>query len=289
MVSKRIIFFVYVLFTFIWTSAQKPKWVNNTPLELNKTYKFVEIISTGNDLNSARIDALRLLAQDRQLTNAINVNVESGKLTHVDQTTVNGNFNETIKEQIDINVKISGENYQVQGQKIDEFAEKSSNGQIKLHTLFMVAICNNPVFDNVYLTDKYGFTPAIFSLIPGAGQMYKGSYLKGGCILGSEILCAAGIILCESQRADYKNKVKEQPRFAKTYNTKANNWAIGRNLCIGMAGAIYIYNLIDAAISSGARRVKIKQSGKATFSYKPFFILDNMNKSSAGINLTYNF
>ncbi len=289
MVSKRIIFFVYVLFTFIWTSAQKPKWVNNTPLELNKTYKFVEIISTGNDLNSARIDALRLLAQDHQLTNAINVNVESGKLTHVDQTTVNGNFNETIKEQIDINVKISGENYQVQGQKIDEFAEKSSNGQIKLHTLFMVAICNNPVFDNVYLTDKYGFTPAIFSLIPGAGQMYKGSYLKGGCILGSEILCAAGIILCESQRADYKNKVKEQPRFAKTYNTKANNWAIGRNLCIGMAGAIYIYNLIDAAISSGARRVKIKQSGKATFSYKPFFILDNMNKSSAGINLTYNF
>lgn len=289
MISKRIIFLIYVLFTFIWTSAQKPKWVNNTPLELNKTYKFVEIISTGNDLNSARIDALRLLAQDRQLTNAINVNVESGKLTHVDQTTVNGNFNEAIKEQIDINVKISGENYQVQGQKIDEFAEKASNGQIKLHTLFMIAICNNPVFDNVYLTDKYGFTPVVFSLIPGAGQMYKGSYLKGGCILGSEILSAAGIILCESQRADYKNKVKEQPRFAKTYNTKANNWAIGRNLCIGIAGAIYVYNLIDAAISSGARRVKIKQSGKATFSYKPFFILDNMNKSSAGINLTYNF
>lgn len=289
MISKRIIFLIYVLFTFIWTSAQKPKWVNNTPLELNKTYKFVEIISTGNDLNSARIDALRLLAQNRQLTNAINVNVESGKLTHVDQTTVNGNFNEAIKEQIDINVKISGENYQVQGQKIDEFAEKASNGQIKLHTLFMIAICNNPVFDNVYLTDKYGFTPVVFSLIPGAGQMYKGSYLKGGCILGSEILSAAGIILCESQRADYKNKVKEQPRFAKTYNTKANNWAIGRNLCIGIAGAIYVYNLIDAAISSGARKVKIKQSGKATFSYKPFLLLDNMNKSGAGINLTYNF
>lgn len=289
MVFKRLIFLVYVLFTFIWTSAQKPKWVNNTPLELNKTYKFIEIISTGNDLNSARIDALRLLAQDRQLTNAINVNVESGKLTHVDQTTVNGNFNETIKEQIDINVKISGENYQVQGQKIDEFAEKSSNGQIKLHTLFMVAICNNPVFDNVYLTDKYGFTPAIFSLIPGAGQMYKGSYLKGGCILGSEILCAAGIILCESQRADYKNKVKEQPRFAKTYNTKANNWAIGRNLCIGMAGAIYIYNLIDAAISSGARRIKIKQSGKADFTYKPCILLDASNQINLGLSLSYNF
>ena len=289
MVFKRLIFLVYVLFTFIWTSAQKPKWVNNTPLELNKTYKFIEIISTGNDLNSARIDALRLLAQDRQLTNAINVNVESGKLTHVDQPTVNGNFNEAIKEQIDINVKISGENYQVQGQKIDEFAEKASNGQIKLHTLFMVAICNNPVFDNVYLTDKYGFTPAIFSLIPGAGQMYKGSYLKGGCILGSEILCAAGIILCESQRVDYKNKVKEQPRFAKTYNTKANNWAIGRNLCIGMAGAIYIYNLIDAAISSGARRIKIKQSGKADFTYKPCILLDASNQINLGLSLSYNF
>lgn len=289
MIPKRVIFLVYVLFTFIWTSAQKPKWVNNTPVELNKTYKFVEIISIGNDINNARIDALRLLAQDRQLTNAINVNVESGMLTNADQTTINGHFSETIKEQININVKISGENYQLQGQKIDEFAEKSPNGQIKLHTLFMVAVCNNPVFDNVYLTDKYGFSPVVMSLIPGAGQMYKGSYLKGGCILGSEILCAASVILCESQRADYKNKMKEQPRFAKEYNTKANNWATGRNLCIGIAGAIYIYNLIDAAISSGARRVKIKQSGKSDFTYKPCILLDESNQINLGLAFSYNF
>lgn len=289
MFLNRIILLIFTLFTYTWAFSQKPKWINNTPIELNKTYKFVEIISTGNDLNSARIDALRLLAENQQLTNAINVNVESGKLTHSDQTTVNGEFNEVIKEQIDINVKISGENYQVQGQKIDEYIEKDANGLIRLHTLFMVAICNNPVFDNVYLTDKYGFPPVMMSLIPGAGQMYKGSYLKGGCILGSEIICAASIILCENQRADYKNKMTEQPRFAKEYNTKANNWAIGRNLCIGIAGAIYIYNLIDAAISSGARRVKIKQSGKADFTYRPCILFDEANTISLGLAFSYKF
>lgn len=286
---RHIISLFYLLFISIWASAQMPKWVNNTPLELNKTYKFIEIISIGNDLNSARIDALRLLAQDRQLTNAINVNVESGKLTHAEQTMINGNLNEVIKEQIDINVKISGENYQVRGQKIDEYEEKNQNGQIKLHTLFMVAVCNNPIFDNVYLTDKYGFSPVMMSLIPGAGQMYKGSYLKGGCILGAEIISAVGIILCENQRADYSNKVIEQPRFAKEYNTKSNNWATGRNLCIGVAGAIYVYNLIDAAVSKGARRVKIKRSGSADFSYKPCILFDGMNRISAGLSLSYNF
>ncbi len=269
--------------------AQKPAWINNTPKELNHTYKFIEIISSGTTLESARNDAKDRLTDNQQLADGVRITRKTREQTNINKTKNNNEALQTnMQQKIFIDMTIDGEKYDLQANRIDEYA-KVKNGRVELHTLFQVATCDNPVFDNVYITEKYGFAPVAMSLLPGAGQIYKGSYLKGGCILGSEILCAAGIILCESQRADYKNKVKEQPRFAKTYNTKANNWAIGRNLCIGMAGAIYIYNLIDAAISSGARRVKIKQSGKATFSYKPFFILDNMNKSSAGINLTYNF
>ena len=107
--------------------------------------------------------------------------------------------------------------------------------------------------------------------------------------LGAEIACVAGIILCENQRADYANKVIEQPRFAKEYNTKANNWATGRNLAIGVAGALYVYNLIDAAVTNGARRVKLKPVGSAEFSCSPCILSDGLNQLSAGVQLSLNF
>lgn len=269
--------------------AQKPAWINNTPKELNHTYKFIEIVSSGTTLESARNDAKDRLTDNQQLADGVRITRKTRELTNINKTrSNNGALQSDTQQKIFIDMTIDGEKYDLQANRIDEYA-KVKNGQIELHTLFQVATCDNPVFDNVYITEKYGFTPVAMSLIPGAGQMYKGSYLKGGCILGAEIISAVGIILCENQRADYSNKVIEQPRFAKEYNTKSNNWATGRNLCIGVAGAIYVYNLIDAAVSKGARRVKIKRSGSADFSYKPCILFDGVNRISAGLSLSYNF
>lgn len=291
---KRIILYnILILFLCnicnISAFAQKPAWINNTPKELNHTYKFIEIISSGTTLESARNDAKDRLTDNQQLADGVRITRKTRELTNINKArSNNGALQSDTQQRIFIDMTIDGEKYDLQANRIDEYA-KIENGQIELHTLFQVATCDNPVFDNVYITEKYGFTPVAMSLIPGAGQMYKGSYLKGGCILGAEIISAVGIILCENQRADYSNKVIEQPRFAKEYNTKSNNWATGRNLCIGVAGAIYVYNLIDAAVSKGARRVRIKRSGSADFSYKPCILFDGMNRISAGLSLSYNF
>ena len=53
--------------------------------------------------------------------------------------------------------------------------------------------------------------------------------------------------------------MKEQPRHAQTYNSKADNWESGRNICIGAAAALYVYNLIDAVAAKGARRVTVRK------------------------------
>ena len=45
----------------------------------------------------------------------------------------------------------------------------------------------------------------------------------------------------------------------KTYNTKADNCENIRNICIGGAAALYVYNLIDAIAANGAKRVIIKK------------------------------
>ena len=63
-----------------------------------------------------------------------------------------------------------------------------------------------------------------------------------------------GIIAAENLRASYTKKMREQPKHLKTYNTKADNWENVRNVCIGGAAALYVYNLIDALVANGRKR-----------------------------------
>ena len=248
---------------------QKPAWVGNTPKELNVTYKFVEVVTSASSLEAARRDALNMLTENEQLQNGVRVYRKTEDVTDIERQWNGTNpMEEHINQRTHINLTLDGVSYDLQANKIDEYAE-SENGIIRLHTLFQVATCENPAFDNVYITDKYGVLPVALSLIPGAGQMYKGSWLKGSCILGAEVISVVAIILCENQRADYARKMIEQPRFAKEYNTKAGNWETGRNICIGAAAAVYVYNLLDAALSKGARKVVFSRSNNWNLSLRP--------------------
>lgn len=256
-------FFVVFLFCLGCLSlhAQKPTWIGTTPKELNYTYKFIVIKSYGNSLESARMDAVDRLTDNQQLVEGVRVTRNTRELTDIKKAKINNAPLQSEKQtRVFIDLTIDGEKYDLQANRIDEYMEMD-RGKVILYTLFQVATCKDPVFDNVYLTERYGFTPTIMSLIPGVGQMYKGCYVKGGCILGAEILSVLGVILCENQRADYANKIIEQPKFAKEYNTKANNWSTARNVSVGIAGAIYLYNLIDAFVSPGARRVVVETKG----------------------------
>lgn len=283
--SKQLTLLIAAFCVVAAVSAQKPKWVDNTPKELNQTYKFIEIISAGSDLSSARVDALHLLAQNQQLTKAVSVSVETGMLTHVEQTTENGKMNETITDNMDISVSVSGQEYKLQANKVDEYVEHGKRyGQLRLHTLFMVALCDNPQFDRTYLSTHYGAAPVLMSVIPGVGQWYKGSKVKGICLFAAEAAAVTGIIVCDNQRASYVKKMKEQPKFAQSYNNKADNWETSRNVCIGVAAGVWIYNLIDAAVAKGARRVVVKRADDGGLSLKPFAIPE-----AAGISLAYKF
>lgn len=123
----------------------------------------------------------------------------------------------------------------------------------------------NPV-ERVRLTDRYGFGPVALSVIPGAGQMYKGTYLKGGLIMGGAVLCAGGIVLCEATKAGYLSLADKEHNAGKvkTYTTKANNWATGSYVCIGALAALWIYNLIDAGVAPGARHTVVDNTFRGT-------------------------
>ncbi len=148
----------------------------------------------------------------------------------------------------------------------------------------MVALCENPVFDRSYLTTSYGAKPVVMSIIPGWGQWYKGSKAKAISLFASEALAVAGIIFCDNERASNVKMAKEQPKFASHYSNKADNWETGRNVCIGVAAGIWIYNIIDAAVAKGARRVIVNRADGSSLSVRPMATL-----GGAGVSVTYNF
>lgn len=282
--AKRLLSFICFALPLL-SYAQKPKWVGNTPTEGNSTYKFVEVVSAGASISTARTNALSVLAQDEQLNHVVEANVETGILTKVDQETTNGEMNEHIEDQMNINVSLKGRNYRLQAVKVDEYVAGKQYGEVELHTLFMVAVCDKPKFDRTYLTTSYGAAPVAMSIIPGFGQWYKGSKVKGASIFLSEAVAAAGIIVCDNQRASYIKKSKEQPKFAKEYGAKADNWENGRNICIGVAAGIWAYNIVDAIVAKGARRVAVRRTDGNSLSMSPFV----MPRSGAGVSFAYRF
>lgn len=297
---SRIISFLLACFCmFLQTTAEtyksnkiRPRWISELPNTLNKSYTLeVTFVDMASNLEGAR------QASKKELYNMIakreNIEVQEGYDYKSQQQGSGEQISERSTDIYTMQIKTQGEVVDLVYKKLDEYwieVRRGSQTTFQLYTLYAVSRSGmSPSFHEISLTEKYGIAPVLMSLVPGAGQMYKGSYLKGGCILGAEIACVAGIILCENQRADYANKVIEQPRFAKEYNTKANNWATGRNLAIGVAGALYVYNLIDAAVTNGARRVKLKPVGSAEFSCNPCILSDGLNQLSAGLQLSLNF
>lgn len=280
-----------VVCLFIWACAatdcyaQKPKWIDNTPQELNYTYKFVEVVSTGSTIELARHNAKEMLEDDTQLQEGIRVYRRARENTTIDKSRENGGrLQETKQQHIEIETIVDGERFHLQAVKVDEYPT-TSNGIITLHTLYMVALCDNPVFDRIYLTTSYGAEPVAMSVIPGLGQWYKGSTVKGISMFAAEAVAVAGIVFCDNQKASYIKKAKEQPKFVKEYSAKADNWETGRNVFIGVAAGIWVYNLVDAAVAKGARRVVIKRADGSGFSMAPFAMLDG----GAGVSFAYRF
>ncbi len=262
-------------------SAKKPQWFTKGTSYLDKqrsnsSYRFEIAHSTGESLEEARNGKVKALGQHIANTSDI--------------MTVQNIEGENRQGQVaysSVTFRESSTNHQITKKFYHKFVDEYwewSNGAYQVYTLFAVSESDNSVFDNFSSTTSYGAGPAFTSIIPGIGQFYKGSTIKGICLLAGVAACGLGALFCENERSDYKNKMKEQPQFAQTYNTKANNYETARNICIGAAAAIWVYNIIDAAAAKGARKIVVKPNYGSYLSIHPV-----ATPNSAAITLTYNF
>ena len=286
---KRIalIFMALLYGSAITLFAQKPTWLGNTPKEGNSTYKFVEITSYGNNIEQARSEAQRKLANNEQLVRSVAVSTNRTDNKRINQVYNNGKLSEVVENVVDLKTTYKGRSFVLQAGIVDEYAT-NNNGRCQLHTLYMVAVEQNPVFDKVYLKTKYGARGLWRSaIVPGWGQFHKGSIVKGSIFLGGTALLGGGIIYCQSRVSNSRSFAAKTHNVdhKRIYQRRITNFGMARNICIGGAAALYVWNLIDAIVAPGARRVVVKPTD-----FSEYIMNNNYIKNDAiGMSATFTF
>lgn len=215
-----------------------PEWTKGYFKELQNSY--IEVVSgTATDRETARNKAVQMVIERRNLATGqrVEVNVSGGNVT------VNSNGELTVKARV-----------------IDEFVNHKGPGEWEVYLLVQTSKHPNNVFEPVTVTDRYPFSPRSF--VPGMAQLDKGQTGKGlGFILG-EVASLGGIVACEGMRSYNVNKATSthniQQRMA--YTDRANYLMISRNVFIASAAAVYVWNVVDAIVAKGPRRVLLSES-----------------------------
>ena len=245
----------------------EPRWVKHTPKaeNLNIAYRVVQVYV--DDLSEAPQKSLKELANyvpqewGVQTGTAAEMQVSGydGEELLVRVGSLNGNA-----QQLPMRCRLIDTYW--------ELVQMGFRNQYRCYVLYQVKRPGASQYAEEYVrvTDRYGFGPVALSIIPGAGQMYKGSYLKGGLIMGGSVLCAGGIVLCEANKASYQALANKEHNAAKrtTYQNNANNWGTGSYVCIGALAALWIYNIIDAGVAPGARHTVVDKDQRRDVSFR---------------------
>lgn len=247
------------------STSPKPKWLNQLPTPTNNSFRYERYTAIAPSLDGARNDAMHQLIRESGLKNGAVVVTETTSKRRLNQHWANGRLTENYDVDTRHKTDIKGEEQTLYIEKVAEYWERR-NGQYYYTGAYAKSeLGRAPLFDNVTVTRNYGARGLWRSLlIPGWGQIYKGSTAKGCIILGSTAICVIGAVVADNQRSDYVKKINHthDSSLIKSYRTKRDHWTTGRNVCIGAAAALYVYNIIDALVAPGAERLVVHNYGR---------------------------
>jgi len=240
----------------------RPQWINQGEETLNKhrsdqSYYFKIVYSSGSDLAGLRVNRMNELSEYVGRSNQVN----GMSLSELESDVRNGTPNEHESFRMVFRNQFSSETFYAV--LVDDYSEQvklaAGGYEYRLYSLFAVsASSSKPINDRFEVSRSYGAGPVFLSIIPGVGQLVKGQKVKGACMLSGAALGAAAIVLCENRRVFNQNRIVEQPKFARTYSQRSDNWATGRNIAIGCTAALMVWSIIDAAVAPGAEHIVVR-------------------------------
>ncbi len=253
----------------------RPRWINRMPKPTNSTFVYEKTSALAPSLDMARERCLAELIAHSGMKSGVVAVTNNSSDQHLSQVWNNGRLTERIEHDGHTTVESHSAAVKLHIADIAEYWETDRSGNYYLTKLYAKSeLDTTPLFDKVELTTAYGARGLWRSMIiPGWGQFHKGANLKGGLMLGGCAALAAGIVFTENQRADYVRKAGQthDARLIRSYKTKRDHFATARNICIGAAAALYIYNIIDAVAAPGARWVVVhkRKIGSADYAFMP--------------------
>lgn len=270
-------------------SAAKPLWVQNgtnslNSKRLNDTYHF-EIIE---DIFSDRPEFIfdRFSPIKKKLAEQYGVDTE--KITVDSIPGVNGALT---TYSFTFPTPGTDANTVVYAQLVDEYRDFENNfsgtWDYEFYQLFAISDPDiTPQFDDFEVTTHYNQAPMAMSLVPGLGQIYKGQKAKGFTIMGTEAVLIGALVYFSWEADKYGQNAKDDPGAAASWDSKASTYRTLRNVTAVLGAAVYLYNILDAALAKGAPHVVIKRKNDtaANLSFHPV-----VTQEGAGIGLSFTF
>lgn len=228
--KKQFIFiFILVLMSLASIAQDKPDWIYNkpTPRVNNTTISYV--VAHGKGLNYEEAKKAALQDLNRQIHALVGEGIEVN--------TING---ETYYKTMD------GQQTKIQKKQIREWFDKVSS-----EMWYLYQVQNNATIDPVFEKFDDSNFKWFQAFVPGMGQFSKGQTTKGVCFLASEVVCIGGAVVAQSMRRSYINKMNNTNNASqiKFYADRANTYRTVRNIGVGAAAAVYVWNVLDAFVS----------------------------------------
>lgn len=269
------------------SDKDRPAWISgNTNIE-SKSFQYIKGMGASTFLDEARKFAFQDFLIDYAQTIEQSYTVNSKNKATIDNIFEDGEV-KTISDFV-LYADIQGKEQEIKIHClsiVEYYWEKELvNGKPQYQYWILVRIPNDKNDCNLDFYKSYGkFAVWRSVLIPGWGQLYKKEKAKGMLVLSSTVLTVSGIIVSQTM---YKSNINNASAthdidLINAYLENADSWQKARNIFSVAAGAIYIYNLIDAMTAEGEKQYTLNTP-------HPFELLPMIADNSIGISVYFNF
>lgn len=213
---KNCLFIFLLLILCPFSHAQKtlrPKWINQQVIVADKCDFILVHLDGESNIRDARTASMADLRIQLEHTDLISVDQIYTSKSHDEFSSKDGITSKTTKQEDEgwIEIKVDGIATPITSRRIGEYWNplKQKN---EYYALFAIPEeGSNVCLSCLTETTSYSNEPMTWglSLIPGAAQMHKGSYVKGGIIMAGSVALAGGIIAFENMRSEYMSKITQ--------------------------------------------------------------------------------
>ena len=281
--STLITLFLFTNFIFSQKSNLPGKlpWINGNLPANSINYNYKVVIGEGLDLITAQNEAVKELINNLASEKGVRVSSETIMKTQ----TIENNNQQTFSADYKRNTKINQDGFEVTFTRVDEYFEYDKNlANYKVWRLYVIGQSSSNIPKINYST-TYGMSDAGFRslLVPGWGQFYKKKNTKGLLFLVGAAGSVGGFLYANNQHSYNINRSLETNDIAlkKQFVEKAGDFTTMKNLTLGAAAALWVWNVIDATSTEGATKYAQNKPIKLN-------IVSDKN-SSLALNFKYKF